>query len=441
MNSRTQVPRESGRSTAQTIAAAALIVFAAGLVADLVLWPRDQLPPVADVDQYRYFTKAFVARAEEFRGLQSWLAVGGALMFALLPLVLALIWPRTREGVALSRWSDRRSRALLGRGRIPMHAVAASGVALLALTAAFPFELAMFTRAQNAGLAVQSASGWVGDWLLQTALILVAVALLAMLCGWLIGRLPRAWWAVFGGCLIALAMVFQLLAPVVIEPLFAEFKRVPDGQLSKEVKQVAKSSGVDAGEIYTVDAAQRTTGANAYVTGLGATKRVVIYDTLVRDFKPDERRAVVAHEFGHAHYRDLLSGLVWFGFVAMFALFAVDLAARRLAERRDIEFASPAGTAMVLAVAILAIAISQPAANAWSRAIEARADAFALAVTQKPDAAIALERRLTIQNIGRPEPPALLQFVFGTHPTPMQRIGMATTVKRELAAGRAEPIP
>jgi STE24 endopeptidase len=96
---------------------------------------------------------------------------------------------------------------------------------------------------------------------------------------------------------------------------------------------------------------------------------------------------------------------------------------------------------MVLAAAMLAIAISQPAANAWSRAIEARADAFALRVTQQPDAAIALERRLTIQNISRPQPPAVRQFLFGTHPTTMQRIGMAVTVKRERAAGRVEAAP
>jgi STE24 endopeptidase len=95
----------------------------------------------------------------------------------------------------------------------------------------------------------------------------------------------------------------------------------------------------------------------------------------------------------------------------------------------------------VLAAAMLAIALSQPAANAWSRAVEARADAFALRVTQQPNAAISLERRLTKQNISRPEPPVVRQFLFGTHPTTMQRIGMAVTVKRELSAGRVEAPP
>jgi STE24 endopeptidase len=193
--------------------------------------------------------------------------------------------------------------------------------------------------------------------------------------------------------------------------------------------------------VFTVDAARRTTGANAYVAGLGSTKRVVIYDTLINDFPPAERRQVLAHEFGHARHHDLIVGLMWFAFVALVALFAIDLLARSLAARRGVDFASPAGIAMLLAAAMVAIAISQPAANHWSRAIEARADAVSLRVTQQPDAAIALERRLTIQNLSRPQPTPVRQLLFGTHPTPMQRIGMAVTVRRELAAGRSEPLP
>jgi STE24 endopeptidase len=157
----------------------------------------------------------------------------------------------------------------------------------------------------------------------------------------------------------------------------------------------------------------------------------VIYDTLVKNFTPAERRLVVAHELGHAHRNDLISGLVWFAFVAMASMFAVDLFGRVLAERQGAELQSPAAIAMLLAAAMLAVAISQPAANAWSRKIESRADAFAMKVTGNPDAAIALERSLTINNLSRPEPPAGLQWFFGTHPTPMQRIGMAVTVRDE----------
>lgn len=442
MNTRTRRSPDSRRSAIQTIAAGALIVVLAGLVADVVLWPRDQLPPIADADQHRYFTQAFIDRAAAFRGLQSWLAIASALALVVVPVTVALLWPAEgRTDGKLSRWRDRRTGAPLTRGGPAADALVVAGVVFAALLAALPFDLAMLLRARSAGLVVQSLPSWFWHWVLSVVIVLIGAALLAVLCGWLIRRFGRGWWAIFGVCLVLVAAAFQMLSPVVIEPLFADFTRAPAGEVRSDVERIARQSGVDAGEVYIVDAARRTTGANAYVSGLGGTKRVVIYDTLIRDFTPGERRATIAHEFGHARHHDLIAGLVWFAFVALVSFFAIDLVARALAARRGLEFASPAGLAMVIAGAVCAIALSQPAANAWSRAIEARADAFALRVTQQPDQAIALERRLTTQNLSRPEPPAALQAVFGTHPTPMQRIGMAVTVKREHAAGRREPAP
>ena len=439
-------PDRSGPSAIQNTGVALGIVIAAGLVADLVLWPRDQLPSVAAVDQLDYFTQAFIDRAGAYRGIQSWLGLGASLALVLVPLAIALWWPhsgRVRPDGAgrYARWTDRRSGVLFGRGGMRTDAVVGAGITLLALLVALPFQFVAFLRARDYGLAVEGVPGWLWSWLLSVLLTMLAIAVLAVIAGALIRKLARTWWLAFGVILIVLAIVFQALAPVVIEPLFADFTKVPAGALRSDVADLASRSGVKAGEVYTVDAASRTTGANAYVTGLGSTKRVVIYDTLIDGFPADERRQVIAHELGHAHYRDLLVGLMWFAFVALVSMFAIDMVARSLADRRGVDFASPAGLAMVLAAAMVAIAISQPAANAWSRAIEARADAFSLRVTQQPNAAIALDKRLTMKNLSRPEPSAVRQFLFGTHPTPVDRIGMAVTVQREIAAGRREALP
>lgn len=439
-------PDQSGPSAIQNTGVALAIVLAAGLIADLVLWPRDQLPPVAAVDQLDYFTQAFIDRAQSYRGLQSWLGLAASLALVIVPLAVALWWPhsaraRTDGGGRLARFTDRRSGVLFGRGGMAANAVVGAGVALLALLVALPFQFVGFLRAREYGLAVESIPGWLWSWLLGVLLTMLAMAVLAVIAGALIRKLTRVWWLAFGVILIVLAIIFQALAPVVIEPLFADFTKAPSGELRSDVTELANRSGVKAGEIYTVDAANRTTSANAYVTGLGSTKRVVIYDTLIDGFPPAERRQVIAHELGHAHYRDLLVGLMWFAFVALVSMFAIDLMARSLADRRGVDFASPAGIAMVLAASMVAIAISQPAANAWSRAIEARADAFSLRITQQPNAAIALDKRLTMRNLSRPEPSPVRQFLFGTHPTPVDRIGMAVTVQRELAAGRREALP
>ena len=108
-------------------------------------------------------------------------------------------------------------------------------------------------------------------------------------------------------------------SPLVIEPLFNDFDELPDGELRSEVLELAERAGVDVGEVYRVDASRRTTGANAYVAGLGHTKRVVLYDNLIEDFPPAEVRSVVAHELAHVQHDDVPRGL----------LFLADRAARR----------------------------------------------------------------------------------------------------------------
>lgn len=405
------------------------MVILSAVAASFVLWPRDELPAVAVVPVLDYFTQAFVDRSSEFRGIQSALGICMLIVTVAVPLVLALHWPRVAEG---KLWADRRTGALAGRGGVLGAGAVGAGVVLVTLLATLPFAIAAFSRSRNYGLTVQSTGGWIFDWLLATLLLAFGVALLAMLAIALIRRVGRAWWPIFGATLVVLAAAFAMFAPVVISPLFAEFKTLPTGEVRSDVEQLAAAAGVDAGEIFVVDAATRTTGANAYVAGLGSTRRVVLYDTLIADFSREERRQVIAHELAHAHYDDLLVGLIWFAFVAMASMLAVDLLARVLAERRGVEMTSPAAVAMMLAAAMVAIALAQPIANTFSRKVEARADAFSLEVTKDPQAAIDLDRRLTVNNVSRPDPPAWLNTLFGTHPTPIKRIGMAVTVDREM---------
>lgn len=422
------MPNRSQTAIQHTFAALGVVVFAS-LAASFVLWPRDELPAVTPVSAGDYFTTAFIERASEFRSTQALIGIAALLVVVLVPLLIALRWPRVADG---RLHADRRTGAMAGRGGALVAAAVGAGLVLLTLLATLPFDVAAFARARNFGLVVQGFGGWFWDWVLAAVIVGILAALLAMLALWLLRKAGRAWWPIFGVCLVVLAALYVMVAPVVISPLFADFEALPAGDVRTEVEQLAKQAGVEVEGIYVVDAAARTTGANAYVAGLGSTRRVVIYDTLLNDFSPLERRQVIAHELAHAYYDDLLVGLVWFAFVAMASMLAIDLFARVLAGRRGVEMNSPAAVAMILAAAVVAIAVAQPFANAMSRKVEARADAFALELTKQPESAIALERRLTVNNISRPDPPTWLNTVFGTHPTPVKRIGMAVTVEKEL---------
>ena len=111
--------------------------------------------------------------------------------------------------------------------------------------------------------------------------------------------------------IVAFGIVATYATPIVLDPLFNRFTPLPAGATRTAVLDLAREAGVDVGEVYEMDASRRTTAANAYVTGIGHTKRVVLYDTLLRDFSPDEVRLVVAHELGHVHHRDVPHGLLY----------------------------------------------------------------------------------------------------------------------------------
>src|SRR4051794_31009835 len=222
-------------------------------------------------------------------------------------------------------------------------------------------------------------------------------------------------------------MVF--VAPPVIDPLFNKFTPLPDGKLRTEVFELAGKAGVDVGQVYRVDASRRTTATNAYVWGIGRTKRVVIYDNLIRDYPDDQVRSVVAHELSHVVHRDVPRGLLWLAIAAPAGTVVVKELAERLNRGR------PLGTAAALPALALSIGLVSfvlgSASNVLSRRVEARADTFALNLTQNPAAFIGLTRSLAVTNLADPSTPRILQLLLGTHPTTMQRIGAGLAWARE----------
>jgi STE24 endopeptidase len=202
-------------------------------------------------------------------------------------------------------------------------------------------------------------------------------------------RLGRRWWAAGAAVVVAFGIAVTTLSPIVIEPLFNSFEPLPRGELRSEVLDLARRAEVDVGEVYVMDASKRTTGANAYVAGLGRTKRVVLYDTLLRDFTRAEVRLVVAHELGHVHHSDVPRGLLWLAIVAPFGMLATARLADRLGPANPDLRARPAALLPAVALALaLTVPVLTTISNQLSRAVEARADRFSLELTDEPRALI-----------------------------------------------------
>jgi STE24 endopeptidase len=391
---------------------AALVVAEAAV---LIMRPRGGIDPV-DAAPQTYFSAAFIERAEDFRSGQLWL-FGARMALEIGLLVYVVRRPPAR---------------LKGPFRRPIVAGAAVAVALsVAVTAlTLPVRAISRERAKDVGLVTQDWVGWLGDVGKGVAIEAVIVGAGGAVLVFGMRRFGRNWWAPAAAVAVGFGVVMTYASPLLIEPLFNTFKPLPAGQLRSDVLALAEEAGVEVGEVYEMDASRRTTAANAYVAGLGSTKRVVLYDTLLRDFSEDEVRLVVAHELGHVHYDDVPRGLLYLAIVAPFGMFAV----ARLSER----LAPAGGPAAVPAVA-LSLALLLPAvtmiSNQLSRAVEARADRFSLELTEAPDALIGFQQRIVVKNVSDPEPPTWTSFLLGTHPTAMQRIGQALAIRDR---GRAE---
>jgi STE24 endopeptidase len=399
---------------------AIVVAVAAAGAATFLLRPRSGLIEPAAVDVKGYFTAFQLDRAEDFRSVQRLLGVG-ALVAGTATLALVAWRPPRR---ALER---------LGRRPLLGGAVAGAALSLLLVVVELPLSAASHDRSVDVGLSTQSWLPWLGDLTKSAGIDAVFAAAGGALAMALIRRFRRNWWAPAAVVIVAFGVITIWLFPIVIDPLFNKFEPLRPGPTRSDVLELAKEAGVDVGEVYRVDASRRTTAANAYVGGLGKTKRVVLYDNLITSFPRDQMRLVVAHELGHQRHNDLLRGLLWLALVAPAGTLLTQALAERFARRDGLADPRRKPGPVVLPAVALAIAIVSfglgAASNVLSRQVEARADAFSLQLTHDPAAFIQFQRRLALRNVSDPDPPALTQILFGTHPTTAERIGIGEAFK------------
>jgi STE24 endopeptidase len=384
---------------------AALVVAEAAV---LLMRPRGLVEPL-DIAPRAYFSAAQIEKAQDFRSGQLWLlGASTAIELGLLVLIVArpprmLLRPRRRQVLA--------------------GAAAAAALSVSISLVTLPVRAIARERAKDVGLVTQSWTGYAGDVAKSTAIGAVLAGAGGALLVFGMRRFGRRWWAPAAAVVVGFGVVTTYLTPIVLDPLFNTFTRLPDGPTRSTVLSLADEAGVDVGQVYEMDASRRTTAANAYVTGIGRTKRVVIYDNLLKEFSPGEVRLVLAHELGHVHYRDVPHGLLYLLIVAPFGLLAAARLAERLAPRDSLGTAA-AVPAVVLAVGLLAPAITI-ISNQLSRGVEQRADQFSLELTDEPEAFVGFQKRIAITNVADPDPPPLVRFLLGTHPSTMERIGLA----------------
>lgn len=293
-----------------------------------------------------------------------------------------------------------------------------------------------FVLPHRFGLSTQTRRGWWNDqvkgWLVGLVLGLpLLVGLYALLA-----RTPERWWLYFGLVLTLLQVVLAQLAPVLLLPLF--YKQEPLGEehadLVARLTRLAKQAGTRVRGVFRIDMSRRTKAANAALTGLGRTRRILLGDTLLEHFTTDEIETVLAHELAHHLHRDIplslaVGTLILFGGLYLIAR-GLDWAVAAL-ELRGL--ADPAGLPLLLLGLQAYNLVLMPLLNAFSRWREQLADDYAVRVTGKPEAFANALRRLADQNLAEVDPERWVVWLFYDHPPLGERI------RRALAAARSMP--
>jgi STE24 endopeptidase len=421
----------SGRRAAL---AAALLLLAgvAVVVAVRTPWSLLPTPPGGAVapDPTGGLSPSYLERANSFAA-----AVRPASLANLaLGLAVSAVLGLTRLG---SRLVTALGRPVRGRwGRWAELWLVVSGVVVLSVIAQLvllPLGAYLEVVYHRYGLSTESWGLWARDVVVSTAIDagLTALGLLVLVV--LARRAPRTWWAWAAGVAAVLVVAGSFLWPLVIEPAFNRFTPMPPGQLRSDLFALARENGTPVDEVLVADASRRTTSLNAYVSGFGSTRRVVVYDTVLRQLPAKQVESIVAHELGHVSADDVLTGTLVgaLGAAAGVAALGWLLTWRPLLRRAG---ADGPGDPRVVPVTLLLVAVgtllATPVQNLVSRQIEARADLHALDLTRDPQTFIAMQERLAESGLSQPQPPRVLHLLFGDHPTEAERVAMAGTWER-----------
>lgn len=373
------------------------------------------------VDVARDFSAAELAKENAFHG-----AIRP-------PAYLALAISLVVAGVlGLSGWGGRLVGGMPGHWTVKA-VLGTAAVLTLGQLATLPFDVQAERVLRRYGLSTQAWSGWTDDLLRSLGIRTLTTSLVVLVVLALARRFPSGWWA--GAALASALLVVggSFLYPLVVEPAFNSFSSLPAGPLRTDLLALADRDGVPVKDVLVADASRRTTALNAYVSGFGSTRRIVVYDTLLTTSSPQEVELVVAHELGHAKRQDVLHGTVIGAFGAAAGIIALYLLlswSPLLARVGASGPGDPRVVPLVLFLGVLAPLLLSPLTNLVSRHIEARADVHSLELTGDLPTFVASEKRLSLTNLSDLDPAPLVYGLFFTHPSGPERIALAREWER-----------
>lgn len=346
-------------------------------------------------------------------------AIGLAAMLILLLTDLSL---NLREALDINRWLQTLAYA----------AIVFGGLNILT----YPLKVySDYILPKRYGLSTQSFKSWLWDGI-KSALLSAIIGLpILLLVYYLLGNFQDTWWLLAWGAIVVVTVVISIILPVFLIRVFYKLKPLNDEGLKTRLKSLADKTGAKVKGVYTIDYSSKGTGANAFVAGLGGTRRIVLTDTMIQQYTPQEIEVVLAHELGHHVHWDVPKGIILMSLLTLVELYLAHVFLQWVIPHTDFSGIDDIAALPLLAIVFGAVAfITRPALNWNSRRIEANADRFSIAITKDLPSFESAMVRLTDQNLSDAEPTAWEKALFYSHPPFPERVRLARATMARLGA-------
>ncbi len=364
------------------------------------------------------------AEARQYSRLKRRLSfIDAVLGFAALFILLATGWTYSLRDLALRATGEHYALALL---------LYVLFLAVITKILSVPLDVYGFSVEHRFHLSNQRVFPWIGDEIKGWLVGLVLGAIVAELIYWTIRSFPQYWWVVAWIVFIFLFLFFAQIAPVVLFPIFYKFTPLEDQELKQRLVRMSERAGTRVRGVYEWKLSEKSKKANAALTGLGNTRRIILADTLLQNYSHDEIEAILAHELGHHVHGHIVKSIVLQIATTLFGFWAANEVLRYFTYQRPL-FTYMADFANLPLLALVATVLSfvlMPALNAYSRYNERQADLYCWKSVPSVGPFISSMNKLSEQNLSERIPPRWIEVLFHSHPAVSRRIAAAEAFAR-----------
>jgi STE24 endopeptidase len=282
-------------------------------------------------------------------------------------------------------------------------------------------------------LSNQKLRSWIWDQCKGFLVSLVLASILVELLYFIIREFPQHWWLIAWAAFLGLFVLMAQLAPVVLFPIFYKFAPLDNDELKARLVRLSERAGTRVRGVYKWNLSEKSKKANAALTGLGSTRRIILADTLLDNYSSDEIEAVLAHELGHHVHRHILKSIAVQAGITLLGFWAASLVLKYAADQQIYALSDFANLPLLVLISTVLSFLLLPALNAYSRFNERQADRYAFQNIASVEPFISSMNKLAEQNLSERTPSRWVEWFFHSHPAISQRVVAAEAWAKQLS--------